>query len=232
MQSFPEIVRSLQDQIDFGPDAPYFEAPERVAEAADIGPCVWRMAYGELDITGDLTASRTPFLGSPPSLAGKLGRRIADAHLTTFEALVEAVYRAVAIGYMLMFKVVEERMAPVAPGRSAEDIWDYWSPGFRTPLRDVGVPRQWANRVMNLGSSSLISDLKHLRLTRFLGGSQLNHLGMIYAQAGVWLRLAQIEDNEAGFTEALRLARDDTDRRCRFGDYPDEGAAALDGLRH
>jgi hypothetical protein len=47
-------------------------------------------------------------------------------------------------------------------GRSAEDIWDFWSPGFRTRLQDAGVPKEWARRVTNLGSNSLINDLKKL----------------------------------------------------------------------
>lgn len=68
MQRFSDVVRSLQDQIDFGASAAYFEAHERVTEAVAVEPCVWRMAYGELDVTGGLTASRTPFPGSPPSL--------------------------------------------------------------------------------------------------------------------------------------------------------------------
>lgn len=133
---------------------------------------------------------------------------------------------------MLMFKVVEEMTEPVVPGRSAEDIWDYWAPGFRTRLRDVGVPKAWASRVMTLGSTSLINDLKELGLTRLLGGSTLGQLGMTYAQAGVWLRMAQVESDEAAFREALRLAREDSDRRCRFDAYPDEGVEALNALRY
>jgi hypothetical protein len=86
-------------------------------------------------------------------------------------------------------------------------------------------------RVMNLGSNSLINDLKKLELTRFLGGSTLGQLGMIYAQAGVWLRMAQIESDEAGFREALRIAREDRARRCQFDAYPDEDVEALNVLR-
>jgi hypothetical protein len=144
MQRFSDVVRSLQDQLDFGASAAYFEAPERVTEAVAIEPCAWRMTYGELDVTGRLTASRTPFLGSPPSLARKLARRIAGAPLTTYEALAEAVYRSVAVGHMLTFQVVVERTELVVLGRSAEDIWDFWSPGFRTRLQDAGVPKEWA----------------------------------------------------------------------------------------
>jgi hypothetical protein len=84
---------------------------------------------------------------------------------------VEAVYCSVAVGYVLMFKVVEELTEPVVPGRNAEDIWDYWSSGFRASLGDSGFPKDWAHRVMSLGADSLIGDLKKLGLTRFLGGS-------------------------------------------------------------
>jgi hypothetical protein len=54
---------------------------------------------------------------------------------------------------------------------------------------------------------------------------------MIYAQAGVWLRLAQIDD-EAGFAEVVRDTRDFTDRPCQFDHYPDEDADALEALRY
>jgi hypothetical protein len=69
-------------------------------------------------------------------------------------------------------------------------------------------------------------------VTRFLGGSTLGQLGMIYARAGVWLRMAQIESDEASFREALRIAWEDRDRRCQFDAYPDEDVEALNALRY
>jgi hypothetical protein len=63
----------------------------------------------------------------------------------------------------------------------------------RVMLEDTGIPKQWAQMVRGLGADLLVGELKNLRLVRFLGGSKVNQLGLMYAQAGAHLRFGQTE---------------------------------------
>jgi hypothetical protein len=235
MKRFPEAVASVQLLFDESSRyAEYVTATDRLTETAAVAPCVWRMAYGELDSTETLTASRTGFPGSPPSLGRKLGRRLSGAPLETYVALVEAIYRATALGYVAQFELEAggETDARELETRSTEDLWAFWAFDFRDMLEKGPFSKTWANQVRTLGSDSLIKDLKDLGLTRLLGGSKLHQLGFIYAQAGVWLRLCQTSYMEqAFFEERVKLARGSHDQSRRFDAYPDEDPEALNGLR-
>jgi hypothetical protein len=72
-----------------------------------------------------------------------------------------------------------------------------------------------------MGSDLLIGGLKDLKLTRLLGGSKLNQLGLMYAQAGVWLRLTQttaIDDEH--FDRTVSRMRQLENRPWRWDAYP------------
>jgi hypothetical protein len=234
MQRFPEAVAAEQLRYEHGERTEYVRALDRVKEAEAVASCVWRMAYGELDSTETLTASRTRFPGSPPSLARKLGRRLSRAPLESYIALVEAIYRANAIGYVAQ---LEQEAAGVAEARriaerSTEDIWDFWASDFRDMLEAGPVSNTWATQVRTLGANSLIKDLKDLGLARLLGGVKLHELGFIYAQAGVWLRIDQTNYmNQEFFEERVKLVQGREDRVHRFDAYPDDDPDALARLR-
>jgi hypothetical protein len=190
------------------------------------------MAYGELDRTGGLTASRTGLPGSPPSLAGKLGGRLSGVPLETRVSLVEAIYRATALGYCAWLE--QEAAGPVEgrriADRSIEDVWVFWSADFRQMLETV-TSKAWASGVRTAGAKSLVQDLKILKLTRLLGGSKLNQLGMVYSTAGVWLRVTQTDSlDQTSFRGGLTMAQK-IGRGSPFGAYPDEDPAALETLR-
>jgi hypothetical protein len=71
-----------------------------------------------------------------------------------------------------------------------------------------------------MGADLLIGELKKLGLTRFLGGSKLNQLGMTYTQAGStcgWPRPNNIPSDT--FEEGVQARRDWSDRPWRFEDY-------------
>jgi hypothetical protein len=87
-------------------------------------------------------------------------------------------------------------------------------------LENNGIPNDWANMVRGMGRDLLISDLRTLGLTRWLGGSNLNQLGMKYAQAGVYLRLAQTDalDHE-GFEREVARHREDPQRPWQYDEY-------------
>ena len=245
MQRFSDVVRSLQrgeipgsfqSVMASQEGMEYVRAPERLTEAEAVGPCVWWMAYGELDRTQTLTASRTPTPVSPPSLARKLGRRIADAPVETYAALIESIYRSTAVGYVSMLHREALGAERIFMKRSTEDIWNVWSRGFRDMLEEGPSSKEWAHQIRTFGGDSLIHDLKALGLTRLLGSLRLNTLGMIYAQAGVWLRVSQTNEmDDAFFKQTVGFVNDyddrNDDRPCRFDVYPDEDAKALNGLR-
>jgi hypothetical protein len=72
-----------------------------------------------------------------------------------------------------------------------------------------------------MGSDVLVGELKSLGLTRFLGGSKLNQLGMMYAEAGVLLRFPQTSHiTDDGFASTVAVVRERPDRPWRFADYP------------
>jgi hypothetical protein len=232
IEDFSHAVVSVQYRFGSSAHADYVRADERVLEAQAVSPCVWRMAYGELDRTGARTASRTGLPGSPPSLASKLGSRLSRAPVETHVALVEAIYRATALGYSAWLE--QEAAGPAQDrriaDRSIEDVWAFWSADFRQMLETV-TSKTWASGVRTAGAESLVQDLKHLKLTRLLGGSKVNQLGMVYSQAGVWLRVTQTDClDQTSFRKGLTKAHNNGQGRA-FGAYPDEDPAALETQR-
>jgi hypothetical protein len=232
IEDFSHAVASVQYRFDSSAQADYVRAGERVLEAQAVGPCVWRMAYGELDRTGAFTASRTGLPGSPPSLASKLGSRLSRAPLDTHVSLVEAIYRATALGYNAWLE--QEANGPAEArriaDRSIEDVWAFWSADFRQMLETV-TSKAWASGVRTAGAESLVQDLKSLKLARLLGGSKVNQLGMVYSTAGVWLRVTQTDSlDQTSFRGGLTRAGI-IGRSRAFDAYPAEDPAALEKLR-
>jgi hypothetical protein len=232
IEDFLHAVASVQHRCESSAHADYVRGDERLLEAQAVGPCVWRMAYGELDRTGRLTASRTRLPGSPPSLASKLGSRLSCAPVETYVSRVGAIYRATALGYSAWLE--QEAAGPVEERRiahrSTEDIWTFWSTDFRQMLETV-TSKEWASGVRTAGAQSLVRDLKSLKLARLFGGSKVNQLGYVYAQAGVWLRVTQTECIAQGSFEGGVSASGDIGRSHPFGAYPGEDPAALEALR-
>jgi hypothetical protein len=176
---------------DLGSDG-YEVAPERLDEGRLVEACVDRFVIGELDATRRLTASRNYLPGCPPSLAEKLGDRYNKAATETIRSVEHAIRKALAVGYIAMCE---------ADGRN-------------------GIPADWAKQVRSAGANSLIADLKPLGLTRFLGGSKLNQLGMLYAQAGVLLRIVQTDRIPQDEVEAvIARVRADANRPWQFSAY-------------
>jgi hypothetical protein len=224
MTSFADAVVGVQALIGESlEDSTHVAAKERVTEAERVAPCAERFVAGELDPTRELTVARTisvGALGTPPSLAEKLGRKLDAAAPETREATANAVYKALAIGY-LAYVETEPRTDIQVVNRDAADIWEWWALNCRVMLENTGIPKSWADTVRGLGRDLLIGELKGLRLTRWLGGSKLNQLGMTYAQAGVHLRLAQTDAlTQESFERGVALRREDPERPWRYDDYP------------
>jgi hypothetical protein len=220
------VQRLLTEWSEPDGDAPgELVAPARVAEADQVAPCAARFVIGEMDPQRRLTVARTISvgpLGTPPSLAEKLGRRLDKASSATVEGAKTAVHKALAVGY-LAYVETEERGDIHLADRSAEDIWEWWAPSCRAMLEDIGIPKDWATMVRGMGRDLLVADLKALGLARFLGGSKIHQLGMTYAQAGVHLRLAQSDAlPSAAFDQAVSSRREDPDRPWRYEDYPSD----------
>lgn len=222
MGAFSEAVEQVQVLFrETASDDDYLFAPERREEAEQVQPCVARFVHGEMDPTRRMTASRTPFPGSPPSMAEKLGSKLERAPAETADAVRTAITKAIAIGYLATCETEPRGDVAVVAERSVEDIWDFWGPSCRDKLEEVGVPASWAKMVRQMGTDSLVADLKALGLTRWLGGSKLNQLGLLYAQAGVLLRFAQTSNIPSDrFQEVVAQVRQDAKRPWRFDAYP------------
>ncbi len=225
MASFPTAVEEVQDLM-----REYMEgdmlAPKRQDEAKIVQPCAARFVEGEMDPERKLSVGRGSNigpLGAPPSLTEKLGGKLSGADNETMDALRLAVYRSLATGYLAMAEVDTRTNTQFHKERNAKDIWDFWVPTCRQMLEDAGFPKDWAEMVRGMGGDWLVKDLKELKLTRFLGGSKLNQLGLLYAQAGVHLRVAQTDDNKEDFSrEVVRERREAPSRQWDFADYKGE----------
>lgn len=210
--AFLTALSEVQDHLarDSGNANPYAAAEGRREEARLVRPCVERFVRGEMDPTRALTVARGTSigpLGAPPSLAEKLGRRLETANSATVDRTAFAVNKAIAIGYVMAIDT-ETNPGKVQRDRTLEDVWRYWMLSCRIMLEDVGYPKEWAKTVRGMGADLLVGELKALGLTRLLGGSKLNQLGLLYAQAGAQLRFAQTDDTpERVFVSEVERSR-------------------------
>jgi hypothetical protein len=130
----------------------------------------------------------------------------------TRDATANAVHKALASAYLAEVQT-EPRTDTHVVNCDVAHIWEWWALNRRVMLEKTGIPKSWADMVRGTGRDLLIGEVKALGLTRWLGGSKLNRLGMTYAQAGVHLRLAQTDAlTEESFERGLRLRRKDPER--------------------
>jgi len=227
MAAFVTAVEQMQDFMrpHLGESAAL--SPERTPEAQVVAPCAARFVEGEMDPTRALAVARgfsVGPLGAPPSLAEKLGRKLAEASADTLGAVRMTVHKALAMGYLTIADTEENGDIGFHPERTTEDIWECWVPNCRTTLEELGVPNEWATTVRHMGADLVVGELKALRLTRFLGGSKINQLGYVYAQAGVHLRMVQTDNiPDELFRNSVQARRADPDRPWQFDDYAVEG---------
>jgi hypothetical protein len=99
------------------------------------------------------------------------------------DAVELAIHKALAVGYLSIVETEERADIRFRPERSTEDLWEFWMTECRVVLEDTGIPKSWAKMVRGMGDDLLVADLKNLKLTRFLGGSKINQLGLMYSQA-------------------------------------------------
>ena len=221
------FIAANQDDSDYVLDElDYVLDEQRRIEARHIAGCAARWVAGELDATGSLAAARGPefgAIGARPSLLEKLGRRLTDADQQTRDAVPAAIHATLAIGYLFMCETEGRYDLELRLDRSPEDIWEIWVLTCAAPLRKLGFPRAWAKRVAFAGSEVFVADLAKVNLTRLFGGLKHNELGILYAQAGVHLRLAHTSSISDEIFEEQARARDDwDDPQWRWGDYPFE----------
>ena len=108
MDEFVEAVAELQRLaveeagIERDPD---LLGPRCLEEARLVAPCMDRFVYGELDPTRELTVARTINIGpvgTPPSLAEKLGKKLEQADADVKAGAGRAVHKACGIGWLMM----------------------------------------------------------------------------------------------------------------------------------
>lgn len=211
-----EFVRAVKAMQEFMADHldgnPYPLAEERQHEAQLVAPCAGRFVDGEMDPTEQRTVARGKRfgpLGAPPSLAKKLGNKLADADTGTADSVQFAIHKLLASGYLSVTEGEERAGIAFHPERSAEEVWEFWMATCRIMLEDDGIPKSWAQRVRQTGADLLVADLKDRKLTRFLGGSKIGQLGLMYAQAGVHLRMAQTDNTtDSRFADGIRWYRE------------------------
>jgi hypothetical protein len=174
----------------------YVLAAERRSEADVVEPCTARFVEGEMDPQRTPTAARrinVDPLGAGPSLAQRLGARLigSDEHL--LEAVRLAVHKVLASGYLAAVEAEESGGAQLSSDRTVEDIWQFWVLNCSVVPEDAGIPAECARAAREMGSELLVPELKELGLVGFLGASKLNRLAVMYAQAGLHLRVAQTD---------------------------------------
>lgn len=159
--------------------------------------------------------------GAPPSLAEKLAGKLERKGEDDRRAAAYAVHKALAVGYLTYAGTEPRAEEPVRiVNRSTRDIWEYWVTTCRAPLESTGIPKSWADMVRGMGRDLLVGELRSLKLTRYLGGSKINQLGLLYAQAGVHLRLAQVDRlPDDLFSGRVQARRADAERPWRYEDY-------------
>lgn len=123
---------------------PYPLVDERQHEAQLVAPCAERFVDGEMDPTEQRTVARGnragPF-GAPPSLAKKLGNKLANADAKTAESVQFAIHKVLASGYLSVAEGEERAGIAFHADRSAEEVWDFWMATCRTMLEDDGIPK-------------------------------------------------------------------------------------------
>jgi hypothetical protein len=139
----------------------------------------------------------------------------------------DAVRKVLAWGWLACAGMEAEAMAgsdyviEVRAERTPEDLWDFWAPSSNQMLETTNVPPELAKQIRLAGSDIFVAELKRLGLTKFLGGSKLNQLGMRYAQAGWLLRVVQTSEvDDDRFQSVLAGVRSSTHRPWRFSNYP------------
>jgi hypothetical protein len=194
MALFPSALADAQSVFGDTAATTYVTNAERVSEARRVAPCVERFVYGELDLSGELSVGR---IGAQrlPTLAQLLDAKLRAASREVHVGVTHAIRQAVAAGYLAEVQSEPDATPAVVlvADRTPQAIWGFWALGARSRLEGLGVDKSWANKVRGLGASRLVTGLKQLNLTKFFGGSKLNQLGMIYAQAGVLLRITQTD---------------------------------------
>jgi hypothetical protein len=173
MAGFPQAVADMQTFWRGQEDVDYLVSPERQREAEQVAACAARWVEGEMDPSGRLTVARGPSvgaLGAPPSLAEKLGAKLERRDDDDRAAAAFAVHKALAVGYLAFCEPEERANVSVLADRRPEDIWEYWVANCRTMLENSGIPASWAKMVRGMGRSVLITELRELKLTRYLGG--------------------------------------------------------------
>lgn len=162
-------------------------------QAGLVAPCADRFVEGEMDPTRRLSVGRSFAPGSPPSLAEKLDRKLPRANEAALDKVRFSVHEALAAGYLAYAETEARGDVAFRPDRHVRDIWVVFAHSARGELEAMGIPREWIRKVHSTGATVLVGELRELGLTRWLGGSKLNQLGMLYAHAGVALRIVQTD---------------------------------------
>lgn len=231
MSTFGGAVESVQafmaEHLEGDPG--YVLAEERRDEAEKAAPCADRFVAGEMDPTGRLAVARGPRIGSlgaAPSLAEKLGQRLDGADKDQLRRVSLAVHKALAVGYLFVVESEQRGGIKFHPERTTQDLWEFWMTECRAMLEDTGIPKHWAKRVRGMGADILVSELKELRLVRFLGGSKVNQLGLLYAQAGAHLRFGQTDNTpDEMFQERVGVRRAMPTRPWRLDETTGTGSS-------
>jgi hypothetical protein len=195
---FVIAVQQVQDLMARHPDgdAAHVQGAERRAEAELIEPCPARFVDGEMDPGRRLRVGpriNVDPLGTGPSLAERLGARLIGADENLLDAVRLAVHKVLASGYLAAVEGEEHARIKLSPDRVVEDIWQFWTLHCGVVPEEAGIPTEWARAAREMGSELLVPELKELGLVGFLGASKLNRLAVMYAQAGLHLRVAQTD---------------------------------------
>jgi len=163
-----------------------------VLDGAPMGPCIDRLVVGELDPTGRMALSRHGILGvrlKVRDLAEVLGTRLQSAPEASRADAEDAIYGAVAWGYILFGATIDTE---ILRDRTAEWVWHVWASHFREdPDKHGLLPAKEVAALHRIAGKSLHEDLVAAGLARKRIKLHERVLGRLYGNAGWYLRLCQ-----------------------------------------
>lgn len=212
-----DAAQVMRRDGEFAFEVDYLLAPERLAEAGFVGPCVSRFASAEMlidDPRPPVGRHAPNALRLDPPVGRHLRKQLQTADAEVCHAVRQAITEVVAYGYMAMIDSEGSHASStgdttpftVRADRTANDIWDYWVVSFQA--NQDGTAAGFWRQIGYAGGDRLEAVLGEIGVLPVLGKrARLRSTGDTYATAGMVLREAQtanLLDRE--FTGTLRHA--------------------------
>jgi hypothetical protein len=187
-----EVVDFIYGSIEAGDEeARYVKDPARLEEAAEIEPVAEAFARAEVEAGGKglgiYGANMIPAIGQ------QLGKRLGKRGPEAIEAAVDAVKRALGVGYVGFVSVEAPSGIHFVADVDHEQVWNLTVHNFRAEgLRRLGLPAPLCKTIEEMGEDVVKRTLRDADLLGFRSG-RVGLVGRYYGHAGGWMRAAQTD---------------------------------------